>query len=159
MQESTNKCTHGLSEEWWRWFSLSIKHGYLAGIHFQVIKIRMCMKHAINFSLFNLIEKNKLNLHYISRLSMADLALQQEGNLKHRWGLRFEMVEKSWCCRAGRLTMRDGQSEHRRKLSWSNNNINNYCELNTNTNTTINTINTNINGNKKNKAKYKWEKF
>ena len=36
------------------------------------------------FSLFNLIEKNKLNLHYISRLSMADLALQQEGNLKHR---------------------------------------------------------------------------
>ena len=50
--------------------------------------------------------------------------------------------------------MRDGQSEQRRKLSWSNNNINNYCELNTN-NTNTNTINTNINGNKKNKAKYK----
>ena len=48
--------------------------------------------------------------------------------------------------------MRDGQSEQRRKLSWSNNNINNYCELNTNN---TNTINTNINGNKKNKAKYK----
>ena len=62
--------------------------------------------------------------------------------------------EKLCCCRAGRLNMRDGQSEQRRKLSWSSNNINNYCELNTN-NTNTNTINTNINGNKKNKAKYK----
>ena len=45
--------------------------------------------------------------------------------------------------------MREGQSEHRRKLSWSNNNINNCWELTSNTNTN------NINGNKKNKAKYR----
>ena len=42
--------------------------------------------------------------------------------------------------------MRNVQAEQRRKLSWSNNNINNYYEFNTGTN---------INGNRKNKAKYK----
>ena len=55
-------------------------------------------------------------------------------------------TEKLFYCRASGLNIRDAQVEQRRKLSWSNNNINNYYEFNTGTN---------INGNRKNKAKYK----
>ena len=58
-------------------------------------------------------------------------------------------TEKLFYCRASGLNIRDVQVEQRRKLSWSNNNINNYYEFNN-----INT-GSNINGNRKNKAKYK----
>ena len=60
---------------------------------------------------------------------------------------RFD-TEKLFYCRASGLNIRDAQVEQRRKLSWSNNNINNYYEFNINTGS-------NIIGNRKNKAKYK----
>ena len=60
---------------------------------------------------------------------------------------RFD-TEKLFYCRASGLNIRDVQVEQRRKLSWSNNNINNYYEFNINTGSYII-------GNRKNKAKYK----